>query len=1451
MHAIEEDGPSQVFEPEVWSPEEPTRRGSILRKSSVEEDDDGFADFGSEASESPGSRGGHSRGSPSRNRASSSRSSVAGHKRRSSVKPYIDPSILARRNICKTRQLGQDVSTSDLSYELMICSGLLIDFIWRQRHKVRIEDPFESIQVVLSKQAWSNLRTYRFCYIQVCRESLRYQLMESITTEFKSKGQFLPVAKGTWKVWGDYIRKHNRDVTCLFTQVDIKVKLRRLLHITEHRETEDTADKKGRLEEFWSAYHDRSRIVNNKPKKSESKALRPQYGMTWDLRTGPQWRIITPMPGTLKYQQLPAREKANGFDIKTGVGFRSSLSSSLPQLTPPDSPGGSRPTTAERLSPLQTRHTYLQACDKKGKVIAPIPTHFMTGHSKIFSARGRKMVDKELVSVVQMLKDVPTLEEVDLFDNSLLTDTGLAQFLKALVSKECLLEHLRRVDLGRCSLASRRTIDSTAVLLKDCLALRTLNLNKIQVGLKQQLLLAEAIGSHKNLQSANLSEIGLIPGHTTKEVITKLLRSTALRTLDLSWNTFDGEAFDVLGACLIRNGLLTTLRLANCSTNTSMGPAQDFIPPLQLFLEQLAGQCRGLTTLDISLNRVDFRTALILEDCLDKHKTLRNLILDSNPLGVVGLRSVLRLLCREHTALKSYSAYQCNANMPGDLQIASVPIPVFTYTNPGGKYSLQLWRPYHRAVLRMLYKTMDQNDMQPNEAFDKVVYTDKFVTKTYTHPTKDCFGAYVLPTEGELSLVFCVEKVIFKRFLSGGKNSLSETDNVGFMKLYFQNMRFQPASGKTVPLFTAWAELQGDQMAQQVFVDALSKDFSLTLPMLAHMCESVREAANDCLYKLRPAAPLDMASRFMTNKFFHRLEDLLFTYQKLDNFLSLNLANPTGHYKLELGNPSDYAVAERLLLLDRWEAAVDRKLERKDVSQYGNGSHLRSPMYQGRDLDYQMYNSVAEWKLPEDGTFEVHYTSNARAPANANVLSDELWDRLMMQMVNSGCLPTDRVAAMRTISDSFFLRSSHMRSILGYFQNVEDRAEIFIVFYLRIVDLYNAKMFRVRFPTKEEVTVLQERLGYASFFPFFQPENAKFELDLSIHDQRLCASMWVNLCLKEKFPQNLRDYSYTRADGTEDKMPLGIPRSWGSFDAVPKDGKFRATYMCAPEFRNMTARKDLGKEYGFLYGVEDLKDDDVQWWTGLTEVPNDVIVLLEFFVSRYDNIKSPFTDIDGEGGNGVITLMELSEGLDAMNFKKFDKKKKDPPDQKPKAKRIDDVFRYLDPGGEGSVSEEEWGVLGQLWKEFEYSVQEFVYFLVLKLGGDLFYAWESMLVEFGDEDKEEINYEEFAQAVERIGYFGPSNVVFRLLDVSDDGNISFDEFEVLQKYLPADKRRASVALSKPTSRGCPKYRPPSEEDPLGLSLPGVRPGTTSRPNTKGSDMSNKRSQLEDWLGTTL
>lgn len=175
-------------------------------------------------------------------------------------------------------------------------------------------------------------------------------------------------------------------------------------------------------------------------------------------------------------------------------------------------------------------------------------------------------------------------------------------------------------------------------------------------------------------------------------------------------------------------------------------------------------------------------------------------------------------------------------------------------------------------------------------------------------------------------------------------------------------------------------------------------------------------------------------------------------------------------------------------------------------------------------------------------------------------------------------------------------------------------------------------------------------------------------------------------------------------------------------------------------------------------------------------MPPDLLVFLDFLIGNYDNIGKVFKIIDGEDGNGVISLTEFSEGLDEIKFTKLDG-----PDKKD---RVVTLFRYMDPGGEGSVSEEEWQILGQLWSEYNLSIQEFVHFLQRTFGNDLHVAWE-----FLDEDGSgELTCDEFLAAVQEIGFFGPARCVFGLIDSSGDGEISYDEFAVLEAFRYKERR---------------------------------------------------------------
>lgn len=1303
-------------------------------------------------------------------------------------------SVLRTSGLLEGGMEEKDVSTWAIVSEMAKSPGRFTDRVVRawweakRRNMKGEEEASHLVNILLNSEPGTKQAVgHEYCIAELRREQLRNNLMLGIISENKHRGVFARTGWAELIGWSQFVQIQKREVAQLTTKVANWRFCRKLLEKTVANAPEDLWFRKERMDNFWSSFHDRSRLVENPPSCLENDFVPhsggksrpetssgythrlPALGMRWEFEYSAPWRTLDCASGT-NHQRLtraPARPRQQ--DVSTSARHSGmQKSASAPNLKKASDKSGK--SHKRLLPPIKTDKTrYLQECDFRR--VSPMPLTFITGHSRKLTAQGKDLVDGELTAMAATLG--PDLEAVNLFGNALITDLGMVPILNRLYEED-VRPTLSTLILGGCCKLGCYSVNSIVKLAGVSQKLRILDLSKIHLATNFQFPLCKAIGKNKAIQTVNLSETGLQPHPLIFSCLQELLGGESITDLDVSWNNFDGDVFQELGKAVISSGSLCKLSVANCASLTDVAAAHDKVPPLSRFLEMLSRD-GSLTNLNISMNRCNYMSALILEDSLDKHQHLKELTLTDNPLGVLGLRSILRLLCRDHTALLHVDT---DGSYTGERPESDLNATIFSYSNPGGKYDLNLWRPYHRALLRMLYKTTDVIGILPEEAFTKLTYFPKpGATAPWIHCTPGPNGNRQVPDTGNLTLVFTVEPAIFKRFMQG-PTAIKDSNHIGFLTSYYKLMRFQPGKKKVVPLCSWWADLENNSTAQEVMLSALSRDFNFTVPILETMCRLSRGAHQELVSNLISSLPGTEDSIFLTGLVVKSLRDYMGCLEYTQNVMALNIENPTGSYSLDLANSADRAVGERLLLLDRWEAALDRKHGRRDISRHGNASHIRNEMFNGRSL-HLTFHSVAEWKMSEAGQFEFDYVSNQRPKRNMPALSSSLWESILIETYEAPSTPEDKIAALRAISANFYLAASHVRALIGYFKTAIQRSNVFIIFCMRIVDMHNEKMYSCRFESKEEIAALQCRLGYAFFFPFFQPENANIDFDFSVYDQRLAASIWVSLACKEKITHNFHDYAYTKNDGTEVPLPLGVPRSWADINSCPKEGKFSAQYRCAPEDRNFNFRKELASTFGF-FDVQGLCEDDVNWWTGLTEPPEDVLELLEFFISRYDNIETPFLEIDGVDGNGVITIREFTEGIDQMGCKKFDVKKgqKGGPT---KDQRIDKVFRYLDPGGEGSVSKGEWQILGQLWKEFAQSIREFVHFLILSFGEDLLAAWEAL----DDDASGELTEEEWKDAIDRIGYFGPQRVVFALLDMSDDGNISFDEFEVLNRYKPA------------------------------------------------------------------
>lgn len=204
------------------------------------------------------------------------------------------------------------------------------------------------------------------------------------------------------------------------------------------------------------------------------------------------------------------------------------------------------------------------------------------------------------------------------------------------------------------------------------------------------------------------------------------------------------------------------------------------------------------------------------------------------------------------------------------------------------------------------------------------------------------------------------------------------------------------------------------------------------------------------------------------------------------------------------------------------------------------------------------------------------------------------------------------------------------------------------------------------------------------------------------------------------------------------------------------------------------------------------------WWAAINVTPEDVLEYLSFIGARfdswtndvkcYDGVGRAFDFIDGVDGNGVVSLREFEEAyreMECTKFKEKDEQKREHPAGADEKKRIEGVFRYLDPSGEGTVSKKEWSMLDMLQKEINLSITEFVQFCERTFGDDLETTWKY----FDVDNDGSINGKEWLDGCEKIGYFGPVVPIFGYIDADDEGTVSVEEFKTLSEFQESPENR--------------------------------------------------------------
>lgn len=560
--------------------------------------------------------------------------------------------------------------------------------------------------------------------------------------------------------------------------------------------------------------------------------------------------------------------------------------------------------------------------------------------------------------------------------------------------------------------------------------------------------------------------------------------------------------------------------------------------------------------------------------------------------------------------------------------------------------------------------------------------------------------------------------------------------------------------------------MNGQSLEEDVVLEALSKDFLFSYTQFLQLCNQ-KSLVAEVARRLIPSVWGGSPQRYLSLLRMPTQGTYLKFMRDAKNLFSFNVENPTARYRLDLSNCCDYAIAEQLRILDRWESNLSRIKRCEIVSQCGFRTHFRNELYQDRPLNARY---MGEFILPEYGDLQFDYSSSKKPSPNAKPLDARSFDQILLALQRAQCRPEESVRAVAMMAHYWYLDCLQMRTMMGIYSDAHMRAEIFVRLAFHLTDIHNEKVCRCRFYYKEEINKLFLRLGHAFFFPFVQPEEATFVLDFSYYDQRLAANILFTLSKAENW-RNLKDAQFVRTDGFVDNLFGGVPQSWSNFELMETSGIFKARYVCSPDDRNYALRKELAKKYTNRE-VPDGKH--VMWWSSIKDCPPDVVEFVEYINSNFKTIWEPFRIIDGADGNGEVALSEMETGIKVMNCKKFDGENR--------YERIKAVFRYLDPDGGGIVSKNEWKVLDQLVREVRLSVKEFVEFCERTFGSDLDDAWAAL----DSDGSGNIDFAEWQDMLTALGFFGMASPIFAYLDKDDEGTVCKEEFAVLSDYQKSE-----------------------------------------------------------------
>jgi len=363
------------------------------------------------------------------------------------------------------------------------------------------------------------------------------------------------------------------------------------------------------------------------------------------------------------------------------------------------------------------------------------------------------------------------------------------------------------------------------------------------------------------------------------------------------------------------------------------------------------------------------------------------------------------------------------------------------------------------------------------------------------------------------------------------------------------------------------------QDEQLRYVRALAKDMSFNAAQVSKLCEDRPEIAVQTAVSLFSAISGRAAQLMLLGGISEKRAATVST--AANSLLWFQEGNVTGRYRLDLSESADYAVAERVLLVNAWETEVARIVGRPNVSQRGNYEMLRN-----ETLNDEPFTYGRDWGLPSHGWLFFDYSSIRRPPATVGAMPE--MNEVPKYLRSAALASPAKLKALRAVSVHMYMSTQQFKNIMNCFEEgSEDYQELFCILHTRVVDpgrLLGPEVLRSTMLRDADRQGLLKRIGHLNLLNPLHPEDVSYHCCLRVYEERMVVDFLVQLAVKE--PGGRVVGAAVGANGR-----VALPVSWADTGVPDEDIEFCCTYDT--KTANMPWRQTLAERYtvGFSGGV--------------------------------------------------------------------------------------------------------------------------------------------------------------------------------------------------------------------------------------------------------------------------